>query len=643
MRVTRIVLAATAALLAGCAGGGATKPAAVSASAAPARVPIGTASLTIRYPAPFYTATAAKARRPAYVNPTGAVLDILVGGHIAYNLDGVTPSDSVTVTATADGTQSIANVPVYSSTADIAVIEWDANKHVLAIGENAAVAVTAGATTAAPVTMAMNATGFALSRSADGSAAVNMSGQSLSIGLPGSRWISYVYPTDPTGGYTTAVPASGVGGLPTNVSVTGTPSDGASKFGIQLLPGYYASFGSLASTVAVTATATNPAYTVLSGGSAPTLSGLATSTLAGITANATGTITLAAGNGGVVTTLAGNGTAGYVDGTGTAAEFNGPGAAAVDSSGNLYVADYYDCTIRKISPTGVVTTLAGSGTAGYYDGTGAAAQFNTPRGIAVDSSGNVYVADYQNNRIRKISPAGAVTTLAGSGSTGSADGTGTAAQFSDPIGVAVDASGVVYVADTGSQKIRVISTAGVVTTLAGSGTAGFADGTGTAAQVNAPYGIAVDASGNVYVADDINNRIRKISSAGVVTTMAGSGTAGSADVAGTAAQFYYPTHLAVDTSGNVYVGDSLRIRKVSPAGIVTTLAGSSTSGYADGTGAAAQFELPDGVAVSAAGIVYVADQDANRIRVIRLPPIRLGRICGRPQFGPFASSSNPRP
>ena len=327
---------------------------------------------------------------------------------------------------------------------------------------------------------------------------------------------------------------------------------------------------------------------------------------------------------GVVSTLAGSaGPSGSADGTGTAARFDGPVGVAVDTAGNVYVADTHNCTIRKITPDGVVSTMAGSaGQHGSADGTGGSARFYYPESVAVDTAGTVYVADTQNHTIRKITSEGVVSTLAGSaGEWGSADGTGAVARFGRPTGAAVDTAGNVYVADNSYSTIRKITSEGVVTTLAGSaGQHGSADGAGAAARFRYPAGMAVDAAGNVYVADTHNDTIRKIMSGGVVTTLAGSaGEVGIADGAGAVARFYVPIGVAVDTAGNVYVADSYNhtIRKITPVGMVSTLAGSAGQvGSTDGTGAAARFRHPVGVAVDAGGNVYVADTWNYTIRKI---------------------------
>jgi len=327
---------------------------------------------------------------------------------------------------------------------------------------------------------------------------------------------------------------------------------------------------------------------------------------------------------GVVSTLAGTaGTTGSADGTGAAAVFNGPTGIALDSSDNAYVADTGNNTIREISVAGVVTTLAGTApNSGDVDGTGASAQFNAPAGVATDSSGNTYVADTGNSTIREINPAGVVTTLAGmAGTTGSIDDTGLAAQFSAPSAVAVDSANNIYVADTGNNTIRKISAGGVVTTLAGTaGITGSADGTGAAASFSSPTGVAADSAGNVYVADSANNTVRKITPAGVVTTLAGtSGTSGSVDGTGAAARFNGPADITVDATGNVYVTDMNNdtVRKITSAGVVSTLAGTAgTLGSADGTGIAAQFSAPAGITTDVSGNIFVADMNNDTIRKI---------------------------
>ena len=274
---------------------------------------------------------------------------------------------------------------------------------------------------------------------------------------------------------------------------------------------------------------------------------------------------------------------------------------AVDGAGNVYVADTANHTIRQITPGGVVSTLAGlAGVSGSANGTGAAAQFNQPQGVAVDSAGNVYVADTGNHTIRQITPGGVVSTLAGlAGVSGSANGTGGNARFYEPEAVAGDSGGNVYVADTWNHTIRKIAPGGVVSTLAGTaGNYGSTDGTGSAALFYQPQGVTVDSTGTLYVADTGNQTIRKVTGGGGVSTLAGlAGNYGSVDGTGTSARFYGPSGVAVDGAGNVYVADYFNqtIRKVTGAGVVSTLAGSvGTYGSADGANSAARFWNPDG-------------------------------------------------
>ena len=236
----------------------------------------------------------------------------------------------------------------------------------------------------------------------------------------------------------------------------------------------------------------------------------------------------------IINTIAGNGTEGYIGdgGAAIAAELYYPYGVAVDGNGNVYIADEYNNRIRKVSAAGIITTVAGNGTAGYSgDGdTATLAELNHPVGVAVDGSGNVYVVDGQNQCIRKVSVTGIITTIAGNGTSGySGDGgPATAAELWYPIAVAVDVSDNVYIADYGSNRIRKVSAAGIITTIAGNGTAGYSGdgGAATSAELYNPVGVAVDGSGNVYESEVNNNRIRKVSAAGIITTIAGNGTAG---------------------------------------------------------------------------------------------------------------------
>jgi sugar lactone lactonase YvrE len=326
---------------------------------------------------------------------------------------------------------------------------------------------------------------------------------------------------------------------------------------------------------------------------------------------------------GVVTTFAGlAGYAGSSDGAGSNARFNTPSGVAVDGSGIIYVADSGNDTIRSITPAGVVTTLAGiPGVFGSYDGPASNAIFNYPECIRVDASTNLYVADTQNNTIRKITPAGIVSTLAGTPDlAGSMDGPATNALFRSPEGLGLDSATNIYVADTGNDTARKITRAGVVSTLAGQpGVIGNADGPSNTASFSGPTGIGSDSFGNLFLNDNGNNTIRKISTSGGVSTLAGTVGAGTADGAGVNARFNYPAGVASDSAGNVYVCDYVNetIRKVTPAGVVTTLAGlAGTPGSADGTNAAARFSHPSGLAADPSGNLYVADNANNTIRRI---------------------------
>jgi sugar lactone lactonase YvrE len=293
----------------------------------------------------------------------------------------------------------------------------------------------------------------------------------------------------------------------------------------------------------------------------------------------------------------------------------------VDRSNNIYVADSDNHLIRKITSTGAVSTLAGSGLVGSGNGSGTSATFNLPMGLAVDSDDNIYVADSGNHLIRKITKEGVVSTFAGqSGVTGSGNGSGTSATFNYPIGIAVDSTGIVYVADSSNHLIRKITKDGVVSTVAGqSGLAGSGNGSGTSVTFNYPQGLAVDSTGTVYVADSSNHLIRKITKDGVVSTLAGSGSAGSgSNGSGTSATFRAPSGLAVDSTGTVYVADTGNhlIRKITKDGVVSTLAGSGLPGSDNGSGTSATFRAPSGLAVDSAGTVYVADYSNHLIRKI---------------------------
>ena len=327
-----------------------------------------------------------------------------------------------------------------------------------------------------------------------------------------------------------------------------------------------------------------------------------------------------------VRTLAGQAlVSGATNGSGSSATFSDPAAIVADAGGNFFVADSRNHAIRKITTNGVVTTFAGQlGIAGTANGTGTGAQFNLPCGLAFDQGGNLYVSDTGNNTVRKITPNGVVTTSAGvAGAGGFEDGAAGGALFNSPLGIAVRTNGDVFVADSGNHCLRKIS-GSVVSTFAGSPQAwGSVDSSGTNASFNSPCGLALDAQGNLFVCDANNNTLRKISANGTVTTFAGAaGQDGAADGNLSTARFRSPAELAFDQRGNLFVADSFNqtIRKISPDGRVTTVSGAAgISGTNSGVNGGGRFFNPYGIAVAADGSLVVADAYNELVRVVLVP------------------------
>jgi DNA-binding beta-propeller fold protein YncE len=266
-----------------------------------------------------------------------------------------------------------------------------------------------------------------------------------------------------------------------------------------------------------------------------------------------------------------------------------------------------------------MSTFAGDGQPSFNDGPALSASFYYPYGIAVDSDGNLFIADSYNHRIRKINTTGYVTTIAGDGRYAFADGQGLSASFYLPTGIALDSAGNLYVADCINNRIRKINSTGYVTTIAGDGQPAFNDGQGLIASFYNPYGIAVDSNGNLFIADTENNMIRKINSTGYVSTLAGDGRPAFNDSSvGVFASFMRPADISVDSTGNLYIADcnNNRIRKINAASFVSTSAGDGRSAFNDGVGVFASFNLPAGTALDSGGNLYIAEYYNNRIRKI---------------------------
>ncbi|UQW99218.1 RICIN domain-containing protein [Streptomyces sp. RerS4] len=351
-----------------------------------------------------------------------------------------------------------------------------------------------------------------------------------------------------------------------------------------------------------------------------------------------------------ISTVAGSGVAGFAgDGEpAVSAALNRPLGVAMDSTGTLYVADSGNHRVRKITADGKISTVAGTGVAGFGGDQGPAfsAKLSSPHGVAVDSAGTLYIADSGNHRIRKITTDGKISTVAGGATAGfdGDDGPASSALLNNPHGVAVDSTGVLYIADRGNHRIRKITTDGKISTVAGGSTAGFDgdDGPASSALLNSPHGVAVDSTGVLYIADRGNHRVRKITD-GKISTIAGTGTAGSGGDDGPAstAQLDSPHGVAVDSTGVLYIADhgNHRIRRITTDGKISTVAGTGVAGFGGDQGPAvsAQLDRPMGLAVDCVDTLYIADSDNHRIRKITSP-----KTAGLPDSGTVVSWANVR-
>ena len=592
-------------LLTGCAGGGSSPSAAVPAPAS-GNGPLATAQIVIKIPPK--SSSSSSPRKPAYVSPATQSITVQVdsGAPAVQNLSPGSPN------CTSAGANYPLNcaVPVSASVGShtVSFITYDqSNAAGNSLSANSIpVTFVAGQTPTIPVILAgVPASFYVLPLPGAGSISGSLTaGFSFFSALPQSILITAL---DAGGNFIV-----GPGAPAMVVSVTGA---------------------SAGSGIAVSsANSSNPNQFALSatgiGSATLAISATPTSSLAGSALTANVPLTSSS----LTTTIAGNpALAGFADGTGSGAAFSLPhGLVYNPSNGNLYVTDTINCEIRQVTTAGVVSTIAGiHTTCGFADGAGTSAHFWSPRGVAYDpGNGNLYVTDTNNCVVRQVTTSGVVTTIAGANTTcGFADGTGTTAHFKNPAGIAYNSTdGNLYVTDTNNCAIRQVTTSGIVTTIAGlNTTCGFADGTGTSAYFSHPAGLAYNSTnGNLYVADTTNCVVRQVTTAGVVTTIAGGGgLCGFADGTGTSAKLYYPRGITYDpANGNLYLTDtnSFAIRQVTIGGVVTTIAGSVTrGGLADGLGTVSAFNYPDGITYdSTNGSFYITDTNNQTIRQVQL-------------------------
>ena len=344
----------------------------------------------------------------------------------------------------------------------------------------------------------------------------------------------------------------------------------------------------------------------------------------------------------IITTVAGTGTQGYSGdgGQATNAELFDAAKVIFDAAGNMYIIETGNDCLRKVNLSGIISTIAGNGTAGYSGdgGQATAAELYDPIGGCFDAAGNLYIAEYGNSRIRMINTNEIISTVAGDGAFGfSGDGgQATNAECNSPEGVAFDTHGNLYIADFYNNCIRMVNTAGIISTVAGTGTAGYSGdgGQATGATLYRPAEIAFDTNGNMYIADEYNNRIRKVNTAGIISTIVGTGIGGynGDGIQATTAELYYPSGLCLDAAGNLYIADSEnnRIRMVTIAGIISTIVGNGIAGYSGDGGNATAAELydPCRVTLDATGNIYICDEKNNLIRKVN----NIGQ-AGIPQFG----------